>query len=104
MTLSAASHFFRWLKSAPEETGETADEVRNKEAQQSTESAGEVPVDQQVLRVRYWFPFISIFFLIRNFFFFRISSLPSDKASHLLILVHLSSILLEYKKNLGLLY
>ena len=48
MTVTAASEFFRWLKSAPEETGETADEVRNKGAQQSTESAGEVPVDQQV--------------------------------------------------------
>ena len=38
------------------------------------------------------------------FFFFRISSLLLDKASHLLILVHLINILLEYKKNLGLLY
>ncbi|CAH3173904.1 unnamed protein product, partial [Porites evermanni] len=41
VTVTAASQFFRWLKSAPEETGETADEVGNKEAQQSTESAGE---------------------------------------------------------------
>ena len=48
VTVTAASQFFRWLKIAPEETGKTADEVGNKEAQQSTESAGEVPVDQQV--------------------------------------------------------
>ena len=49
-----------------------------------------------------FFPFLCYWYV--SFFFFRISSLPSDKASHLLILVHLINILLEYKKNLGLLY
>ena len=48
MTLSAASQFFRWLKIAPEEPGETADEVRNKEAQQSSlAAAGEVKPERK---------------------------------------------------------
>ena len=70
MTVTAASQFFRWLQSAPEETGETADEVGNKEAQQSTESAGEVPVDQQVTESEGLVSFYFQFFLIRNFPFF----------------------------------
>ena len=41
MTVTAASEFFRWLKSAPEETGETADEVSNKEAQQISSAASD---------------------------------------------------------------
>ena len=48
MTLSAASQFFRWLKIVPEEPGETVDEVRNKEAQQSSlAAAGEVKPERK---------------------------------------------------------
>ena len=70
MTVTAASEFLRWLKSAPEETRETADEVRNKEAQQSTKSAGEVPVDQQVTESEVLVSFYFHFFRFVTFFFF----------------------------------